>query len=110
MDETARYRHQLRRRISSKIKKYVFGNMLDDGSDDEGSMKLSMHGRLMVQPSRMVLDIEENVSFNADEEEKRRAETQYRLTTQKRVSDLVSSYIEYSWNHHNLCGENRGSS
>lgn len=84
MDENTRFRSQLKKRISSGINQLIGKAGEDDYSDDEGSMKMSMHGRLMVQPSRRVLDIEENVSFDPDEEEKKRAETQYRLTSMKK--------------------------
>jgi hypothetical protein len=73
------------------------------GFDDEGSnvgddgirgVKVSMHGRLMVQPSRRVLDIQISDldgSSDDDEEaaEKKREQMQYRLTAVKGVSRLT---------------------
>ena len=88
MDENIRYRHQIRRRLSSKVK-HFFGNF--EGDDDIGSagddesMEMAMHGRLMVKPSQRNLNVEKSDSSLVDEEEKRREETQYRLTTMRRV-------------------------
>ena len=92
MEEAERRRQRWKKNLSLKA---WFGDDEDEKEQEEG-MKISMHGRLMVQPSRRVLkgpgigdSIEEDDDEDGDEEEKKRAETQYRLTTvnkKKKVS------------------------
>ena len=85
MDENTRYRHQIRRRLSSKVKqlfKKIEGDDNVSEADDE-RMEMAMHGRLMVQPSKRNLFPSD--SSYSDEKEKKREETQYRLTTMRQV-------------------------
>ena len=91
MDENARRRYRWKRSLS----KWLKPNESDDDDEEEGGMKISMHGRLMVQPSRRVFrdlskseDSGRGTEEEEDLEERKREETQYRLTTmKKRVSD-----------------------
>lgn len=89
MDERTRRRQRWKKSLS--ISNWIGKGDSDDDSDD--GVKVSMHGRLMVQPSKRILKDMSLGSTGAgrmtaieedDEDEKRRAETQYRLTTVKR--------------------------
>ncbi|CAB9512074.1 expressed unknown protein [Seminavis robusta] len=92
MDEKVRRRERFKKQINN-----LFRSKDSDDEDDEegiGGTKISMHGRLMVQPSRRHLVIPPSSSAESggktqeeyDEEEaaeRKREETQYRLTTVK---------------------------
>ena len=102
MDENARRRYQWKRSLS----KWLKTGESDEDDDEEGGLKISMHGRLMVQPSRRVFkdlsnseDSGRGTEDEEDLEEKRREETQYRLTTmKKRVS---YGHAQMKWKRNN---------
>jgi len=86
MDKNDRYRYTLRKRVASYFEK-LLGKTFHDGdnenyddADDDGSIKSIMHGRLMVKPSKRLLNVDTNATFDVEEEKRKRAETQYKLT------------------------------
>ena len=93
MDENIRKRHQLRRRLSSKVKQFFAPFDDDDMSSGDESMTMSMHGRLMKQPSQnLPSDRDKNYSPWNKDEEKKRQDTQYRLTNRVTAMRRVSFF------------------
>jgi hypothetical protein len=103
MDKTARRWQKWRKGVA-----YFLGSRDEVSVGDDvipvGGAKVTMHGRLMVQPSRHVSDIrttdhdqEDGPSSDDEEEaaEKKREEMQYRLTAVKGVSKVLVT--DSSW-------------
>lgn len=80
MDENQRRRNRFKIQCAR-----WFGRDYEEEDEEEG-MKVSMHGRFMVQPSVMALhQLNESIESGDDDDdgEKKRQATQYRLTTVK---------------------------